>query len=88
MIRLIKIPMPTSEKKPKNPLVLMLIFIANIDMIIIIPFIKGRAIVLLKFLIPHLVILIALKLNPILDTKMLKKTTIYVPNIPHLIVQG
>ena len=88
MLRLIKIPMPTSERKPKNPLVLMLIFKANIDMTIIIPFTKGRAIVLPKFLIPHLVILIALKLNPRLDTKMLKNTTIDAPNIPHLIVQG
>ena len=58
------------------------------DSTIIIPFIKGRIISLLKFFAPHFVIFITMKLKPIFEIKMLNNTAIDVPNIPHLIEKG
>jgi len=58
------------------------------DKTIIIPLIRGKIIILQNSSILHFVTFSAIKLNPILDTKMLKNITIDAPTIPHLIVNG
>lgn len=67
------------------PIIVFNLIIANI---IIIEFIKGNTIILVKSIMLHFVTLMHTEQNPMVETKILKNTANDAPTIPHLIVRG
>ena len=81
----IMIPTPMSKVKCKISIEGMLFFKINNISAVDNAFIRGKDIILKKGYIPHFVISKTKETNPKVDTKVLKKTAMDVPNMPQWI---